>query len=396
MSADRVPALRDASALPEPWRWLAERVVRFSAGQAAEAGQRPPPAELFADGMIEQLRGQRLLALLPQLLPAALLPRDWKAHVRGERLAISARQLRLERRARELAELAERQGRIKLLFIKGLPLSAHYYAAGYQRSTNDVDVVVEAEALPALLKMLDAEGWGTIYAVPSRDWGEERAGGAKHLEDRAAPGDAGCVVEIHAGQYVTYAGWDWGEVWKPGRAFLLPWPEMGRTAFRMCPELEFLLTPLHALSDGLLYPFQALSDAGHLGRHVNRPRLLEAAQATRTRGLAAVQARLWGTLAREGEWTEWASTVWGQAGRSERRLGRYYAKYFWCGLPGQPRPPRLALDLTQVLAAGLFVPVRVAERVLGMGRDEPGFQRRRLGHLLRRWRKFWGAGRRNK
>jgi hypothetical protein len=136
------------------------------------------------------------------------------------------------------------------------------------------------------------------------------------------------------------------------------------------------------------------SDAGHLARHVNRPRLLEAAQATRTRGLAAVQARLWGSLARDAEWTEWASTVWGQAGRSERRLGRHYAKYFWCGLPGQPRPPRLALDLTQALAAGLFVPVRVAERVLGVGRDEPGFQRRRLGLLLRRWKKFWGAGRR--
>jgi hypothetical protein len=259
-----------------------------------------------------------------------------------------------------------------------------------------VDVVVEAEALPALLRALDAEGWGTIYAVPSRDWREERAEGAKHLEDRAAPGDAGCMVEIHAGLYVTYAGWDWGEVWKPGRAFLLPWPEMGRTAFRMCPELEFLLAPLHALSDGLPYPFQALSDAGHLARQVNRPRLLEAAQAMRTRGLAAVQARLWGSIAREGEWTEWASTVWGQAGRLERRLGRHYAKYFWCGLPEQPRPPRLALDLTQALAAGLFVPVRVAERVLGMGRDEPGFQRRRLGLLLRRWRKFWGAGRRKK
>jgi hypothetical protein len=392
MGADRLPVPRDAGALPEPWRWLAEGVVRFSAGQAAEAGQRPPPAELFAESMIEPLRRQRLLALLPQLLPAALLPRDWKAQVRKERLAISARQLRLERRARQLAELAERHGGIRLLFIKGLPLSAHHYAAGYQRSTGDVDVVVEAEALPALVKAVDAEGWGSIYAVPSKDWREERAEGAKHLEDRAAPGDPACIVEIHTGRYVTFAGWDWSEVWKSDETFLLPWPEMGRTAFRMRPELEFLLAPLHALSDGFPFPFQALSDAGHLARHADRPRLLEAARATRTRGLAAVQARLWGSLAREAEWTEWAAAAWGQAGHTERRLGRYYARYFWRSLPGQPQPPRFALDFAQALAAGLFVPVRVAERVLGTSRDEPGFQRRRLGHLLRRWGKFLGAG----
>jgi hypothetical protein len=199
-------------------------------------------------------------------------------------------------------------------------------------------------------------------------------------------------VEVHTGRYTAFAEWDWEKLWTSAPRWLTPWPEAGAAAWRLRPEPALALAALHALSDGVQFPLETLSDAARLARELNPALLQEVAALTGTRALVAAQLALLSQAGGGREWEEPARELWRKAGTRERRWGEFYLRCYWNTAPGRPPMPRYAEGWLAKLRHAFYVPARTVERITGVGRGEKGFRGKRFGVLARRWRKYFLGG----
>lgn len=391
--------------LPPPWGALA-RLAALPPGREAAAAECFPVDE-FGRLVVERpelVLRTRLWGLLHhqleeaaatapsfrERLPATIWWKSFSEEARRRGRAAAERLTRLLLRARELETLAPPGNEVRLLFVKGLPAVIHYYEKNRLRPTADVDVATAERHAAPLLETLDDAGCRTPYVCRARTPDEERAEGEIHYETRRHPRD-GTAVEIHAGRYLPGAPWNWERILEAADFHTLPWRELGPRACRLTPEAEFVLSTLHAVSHRMKFSLLWLADAVRITAHTTPERLRQTVEFTGTYGLAAAAAAALDTCTPGGNVEmrqaarEWAA----RASAAERKLGRFFAEHFWSAVPGRTAPPYWGvLYAKKALRKTFFVPVRTAERVLGLSRTAPGFTRRRLLLLPKRWRKF--------